>query len=301
MISLQISRGRFLALAIFFGTLQTLVSNQVRAQATTPPGTIARTAPAVDPAADVVCEHLMADYILRQQKIESTTIDAAIQLIAARSRGGYWQTVYKHFQNSEINNNGFTPSRNLLRILTIILARDGGVRWSQGHRSDKPIASILTVTLPAEVLDTIIDRARKADRLQIDSYVFAVATAYDPRSKPFLLDVWRGRLPNETTGPTSVTGPKSDPPPPASPPRIISAAARLNAAIGLANLGEREALAWLVETEFADSAIHEARLRALSDLTGQPQQPRENWRAWWQQNPVPDRFEPKAQAHLISR
>lgn len=301
----SLCRGvRGFAVAMLFGA-ELFVANQVCAQEAGPPGVIgpmAPSAPPIDHAADMVCERLMQDYILRQVKIESTTVDAAIELVAARSKAGYWRVVYEQFQKSEINNRSFTPSGNLLKILTKILASDGRERWVAKHpelKKNRALAS--QIFLPPEVLDTIIERARKADQWQFDAYVFAVGIAYDPRSKPFLREVRHGRLASEAAGPGYGTAnPKANLSPPTARPRIISAVARLNAAIALANLGERDELAWLIETEFADSNIHEARLRALAELTGLPRQPLENWRAWWQHNPFPDRFEPKAQANLIS-
>jgi hypothetical protein len=296
-VRLQFSRGRIFALEILLGAIQAFVSNQALAQATTPPGTIARTAPValpVDPAHDIVCEQLMADYILRGGKIQGDTVDAAIVIIASRAERGYWRTVFKHFQESQDNNlQAFSPSPNLLRILTKMLWRDGRARWLLSHPEElKQSAWAPSIVLPAEVIDTIIARAKIANRQQFDNYVVAIMAAHDARSKPFLLDVLNDKLP------------------PVNGQPVVTPSAQFHAAVGLANLGERAGVEWLVNTPGSADVgyvphirvpggnLHEARLRALSDLTGQPYQPLEKWQAWWKTSPLPDPFEPKSAVQL---
>ena len=182
---------------------------------------------------DIVCQQLMQDYILRGGKMETAPIDAAIVLIASRSRGGYWREVVKQFEESPIEGRShpFTPSTNLLKILTRILQRDGSARWLSRHPDELgQMASPPSVTLPPQVLETIIDRAKRVNLAHFNRYVVAVVAAHDARSTEFLLDVLKGDFPR-------VDG-----------QQVVGSDSQFHAAVGLANLGHTVGLEWLLHS-----------------------------------------------------
>jgi len=240
--------------------------------------------PAADRPTDVVCETLMADYILRVGKIESDTVNAAIELIAARGRNnGYWQTVLDHFRNRDPNDQS-SGSPNLLAILTKMLEVDGHARWLRSRPEElKTSAWVADVRLSPAVLESIIAKAQVASRFQFDRYVQAVVAAHDDRAKDFLLGVLNRRA--NGGGANSF-------------PIAADQEVEFHAAAGLANLGHRAGVAWLVAAPLGDTPMLEKRIHALQDLTGLKYKTFEQWQAWWQTNPLPDPFKPQARVLL---
>ena len=243
--------------------------------------------PAVDRSADVVCETLMADYILRVGKIESDTVNAAIELIAARGRNnGYWQTVLDEFRKSDPSDSQ-SPSPNLLAILTEMLAVDGHARWLRSRPEElKTSAWAADVRLSPAVLEAILAKAPAAARFQFDRYVQAVVAAHDDRAKEFLLGVLNRRADGRAADSFPIAGDQE---------------VEFHAAAGLANLGHRPGMAWLVEAPLGDTPMLEKRIHALQDLTGLKYKTFEEWRAWWQTNPLPDPFAPTSRVRSHDR
>jgi hypothetical protein len=136
-------------------------------------------------------------------------------------------------------------------------------------------------------------RARKVDRRQLDPLVIAVVAAHEGRTRDFLLEVIHGDV-----------GAALDRPSPAgavAPERNLNDGASFYAAVGLANLGDPAGFQWLLGDHLGDTPDLQARLLALSELTGEPNRSLEEWRVWWRENASGDRFEPKSRARLRHR
>ena len=244
-------------------------------------------APPQPTAVDPVCETLLADYILRVVKIDSDTVEAAVTLVAARGRqNGYWQTVLVHFRASDPNDQ-LSGSPNLLAILTKMLAIDGNARWLRSRPEELKTSALgADVKLPAEVLDAVIVQAPQAPRVRFDRYVRAVVAAHDPRADEFLTSVLHGQANGAAAN---------------APAFGVQEESKFHAACGLANLGHRAGVAWLVEAPLRDTPMLNERIRALQDLTGLEFTKFEQWQAWWRTEPLSEPFKPRARVNWQSR
>jgi hypothetical protein len=273
------------------------------------------------PPGDVLCEKLLDEYILRRGKIESANIDAAIQLIASRGReNGFWRVVVDHFQQTPVNDSDY-----LLEILTKMLQRDGYARWLHSHPEElKRSAWVPNVALPSSVIDTIMTRAKQADRLDLDDYVLAVVAAHDPRTRDFLLAILNHRAKRAAGDLFGTKTTAKDVTTPANPgAKAASFSVRADdpllddsqfyAAVGLAELGDVAGLRWLVDANpdiggsFQPNGGHfdargddlQSRALALADLTGQPFETIKEAQTWWAANrPAAGEFTPKARVRL---
>jgi hypothetical protein len=219
---------------------------------------------------DLVCEALLREYVFNTGKIESRSVNAATDLLATRGRSKeFWRVVLRHFKEAGAKDRGLQSSR-LLTVLTIMLEYDGRARWLLARPDElRQSAWVPEIKLSEDVLDTIIERARAADRSQLDAHVIAVVVAHDPRAKAFLKTILEAN------------------------DQRIDQGTRFHAAVGLAELGETDGFRWLVEANPSGevwSAPHleartggclESRVHALNDLTGLDKTSIEEWQAWW--------------------
>jgi hypothetical protein len=268
-------------------------------------------APQENPS-DVVCERLLNEYILKRGKIESANIEAAIQLIASRGRdNGYWRVVVEHFEQSPVNDSRGSQSQLLLRILTKILQSDGWSRWVRAHPEElKSSQTGAPIRLPVSVIDTIVARAKQADRLNRDDYIIALVAAHDSRTRDFLRGILDRKKDEATKRDLFDTG-EQDASVPGGP---LSDGSRFYAAVGLAELGDLDGVRWLVEAPTdiggslfptyvshvdASGDLLQSRVLALADLTGQPFQTIEEAQSWWATNrPTEKEYKPKARVRL---
>ena len=265
--------------------------------------------------ADAVTEQLFREYVIGRGRIPTASVNAAIELVAARgSNPPFIKTVLAEFEKTcEAGNGARTIKRNLLELLSKMLAVEGGRRWhyedARRTRSGELSAAIVTPTpsldgdqrlyAESEILSHLIARGRQADRHEIDAFVLAVRQAHHPQGEEFLLDVLRNPPDSRGKWPDNVGGTWMD--------------AKFHAAVGLAELGEHAGVEWLIGqsrsndfgvgsmSAFLSRAPHrkaiggnlrESCLHALADLLGQPATDRTApLEAWWTANK--SQFEPK--------
>jgi hypothetical protein len=268
-----------------------------------------------EPAADVVTERLFREYVVGRGRIPTASVNAAIELIAARGiNPPFIKTVLTEFEKScEGGDSARTIRRNLLEMISKMLAAEGSRRWhyeeARHTRSGELSAAIVTpgpspdsdklLYAESEMLSRLIARGRQADRHEIDAFALAVRQAHHPQGKEFLLDVLRNPPDSRGKWPDNVGGAWLD--------------AKFHAAVGLAELGEHVGVEWLIEQSRSNDFgvgsmsvslscaphhkatrgnLRESCLHALADLLGQPATDRTApLVAWWTANK--SRFEPR--------
>lgn len=256
-------------------TLSPLLAATGRAQTPT-------SAPAEPP--DPVCETLFRQYACGG-KINADAREAANLLVAYRGRGnGYWRVVLQTLRETDDEQ----TELSCVRILGKMLAVDGRGReiLEEQRRSGKPYGGQWGgpyVVLDDSVVTTLLERAtRFKDRRdhRIGNYVEALAAARDPRTRAFLLEVLHKQ---SEPGRPDAHAYRSD--------------ARLEAAMGLAQLGVSAGVEWLIQNcerddllslgpklRSADERLGAACIRALDDISGDSpgaRSTRADWQAWW--------------------
>ena len=165
-------------------------------------------APVVDKSAedsvDLMTEQLFRQYVIGRGKIATSEVKAAIELVAARGKSpAFAKTVLTEFEKSCEDQNARAVRRNLLKLMSKMLAREGGQRWRYEHaRRTGEVEPSATTSTPtpspkndkiiyreSNMLERVIARGRQADPLDIDFFVIAVRHAHHPQGKQFLLDV----------------------------------------------------------------------------------------------------------------
>jgi hypothetical protein len=264
-------------------------------------------APAADVVTDkpdVVTDQLFREYVAVNGKIDSSSVDAAIELVATRGvDNGYWRTVLAEFEKTFDTDDNSAVRKNTLSVLSKMLAIDASARWieqcqrveaSPQQRAAPPQAASGVQSVPAsnlgpEVLEQVIARAYEVRHLfDLVDYVVAVRQAHDERGEEFLLDVLRGpqRDDDHWKDPQGGTWPE----------------AQFQAAVALAELGRAEGVEWLIAHTDATGTtlfrvphaktdeLYLACRYALTELTGHQPAPtrgdlqQAQWLAWWQSN-----------------
>ncbi len=251
---------------------------------------------------DATTLELYNQYVARVGKIESDSVRAAIELVAARGHGNpeFREMLRRDFAASRREDNPGYDSRKLLALITAVLERDGGRRWQHeqvkrnGVAAARPLPSADILYQESPLLADVIKYGRKCGRSEIDDFSFAVRQAHHPQGKQFLADVLHNspdagnpfRDADRTKGkwPDNVGGSWDD--------------ARFHAAVGLAELGVEEGIRWLIEharpndfgidgsvDRHAHASTRTGSLRAncnavLSDLSGLPATSDGNPRDW---------------------
>jgi hypothetical protein len=263
----------------------------------TPPGN-----PAPEPI-DATTLELYNRYIAKVGKIESASVQAAIELVAARGSGdGEFRALLRNdFATSRQEDNQSFDSRKLLALITKVLYREGGMRWQLEYekQTGQPGQRVLppgdALYRESPLLTDVIKYGRKCGRSEIDDFVFAVRQAHHPQGKQFLLDVLNN--PSDPGNPFE----GSDKTKGKWPDNIGGGweEARFIAAVGLAELNVEEGVRWLIEHARPDDFGTGAELRkkcnrALHSLSGLQNKGEEfwvDWDTWWRENK--DSFSPR--------
>lgn len=241
---------------------------------------------AQDLQADQVTQHLFEQYVVRQGKINTESIMAATHLVAERGReSGFWKNVLAEFQRDN------PPSEiGCVRVLGKMLAADAAARDALRRQKEtgEVSAGIPRVFLGAEVVAALVERGGKADCFRSDHYAIALARARAPEARGFFQSILRERvLPANPVGRAEV-----------APVRWRhSDSTQFHAAVGLAQLGDAEGIAWLIEhCEFSQGTVTNASpqgaprggdlsaccVEALRQLSKEHQRTsRAEWAAWW--------------------
>ena len=252
---------------------------------------------------DATTKALYAQYISRPGKIETTSVQAAIELVAARGHRDpkFRALLVEDFVRSCKEDKFGNVRRKLLDLVAKVLMRDGGMRWQRneekrtadiGQRALPPDASLYR---ESQLLGHLVEYGRKCNASEIDAFVFAVRQAHHPKGKQFLLDVLHNPSNSDPFGnaakgkwPDNQGGSWRD--------------ARFHAAIGLAELGVKDGVRWLIERARANrfglddsvfchphALAKSGSLRtncdyALRDLSqGDRRRPRDTWDKWWRE------------------
>lgn len=270
-------------------------------------------------AMDPVSKELFENYLVHAFKISSDDVQAAIQLVASRSAG--------HIEAEDVimstleRADNKTVQRNLIAVITKILAKDGAMRWQREleartgetgqaatafQRRGQSGANAADSDAPLRgLLDRVLALGRNADRANIDDFVMALRQSHHPAGKEFLLDVLRNPETGITDGKWSdnIGGTWRD--------------AKFHAAIALAELGDPAGIQWLIaqtDDRFghggevsraphvgpAMKSLRNCCVHALSELSGQPATlTQSEWQHWWSNNQ--SEFVPQRRVSLLVR
>lgn len=265
-----------------------------------------RFALAQEPPPDALTRQLFEQYALGG-KIDSDSRLAAIQLIAARGRyDGFGKHVVTALKSHEPGDgNHRYPEINCLKILGKMLEQDSYARMAiEREQETGEIGAIHPViALGSDVVATLIERGRKADRILVEHYSIALARARVPETREFL----KSLLPVIVATPAPMPADDLFAPRPqrtnrkqVTEPIPVShmPTTQFHAAIGLALLGETAGTDWLVKnstaTEFNQGdvehtvprgqgnrrSISDCCVVALQQLSGQHLTTKEEWGAW---------------------
>jgi hypothetical protein len=258
---------------------------------------------------DATTLELYGQYVAQVGKIESDSVRAAIELVAARGHRvlEFRELLRKDFATSRQEDSQGYDSRKLLALITAVLQRDGGMRWQHeevkrnGFSSPRPLPSGDVLYRESPLLADVIKHGYKCERSEIDGFAFAVRQAHHPQGKPFLLDVlhnssdagspFRGADTTNGKWPDNIGGSWED--------------ARFHAAVGLAELDVEDGIRWLIEhakpNDFGiDGSVNRhphvltrtSSLRAncnavlydLSGLQAKSDGSQRDWDKWWHNN-----------------
>jgi len=258
---------------------------------------------------DATTLELYGQYVARVGKIESSSVQAAIVLVAARGHGvpEFRELLRKDFATSRQEDAQRYDSRKLLALITAVLERDGGIRWQReeekrtGVPQQRVRPSHDDLDRESLLLADVIKYGRECGRSEIDHFTFAVRLAHHPQGKQFLLDVLHNPVDRDnpfdgadtTKGqwPDNVGGGWEE--------------ARFYAAVGLAELGVEDGVRWLIEharpNDFGlDGSVDRhphastrtsslcancnAVLYDLSGLRSQGDGSQQDWDDWWHNN-----------------
>lgn len=182
---------------------------------------------------DEVTRQLFRQY-LTGGKIDSESIHAARHLVAVRGRrNGFWKEILAELQATERRE----AEVNCVTLLGRMLGYDAHSRRIM--ESGEVTALIPSVHLGPEVVDVLLERGLKADRLMVDHYVIALMRANTPEAKEFFLAFLQADAVKEDVfGADSQTPQRRQSRP--MPSTVF------HAAVGLAQLGELDGIDWLV-------------------------------------------------------
>ncbi len=204
---------------------------------------------------DAVTMQLFHNYVISGGKIPTESLNAAIELVAARGgmNARFREILMAEFVKSCEDNNFRNARNNLLKVMQKILASEGAWRWQDEQRQRTGEANQSALAVPtdpqrldaeSEMLNQLIAQGRQSDSSDIDALVIAIRQAHHPEAIPFLLDV--------------LQNPESTAPPIASAEPVTLKSkwadfqggswrdARFHAAVGLAELGEATGVQWLL-------------------------------------------------------
>ena len=236
---------------------------------------------------EIVTQQLFEQYVARNGKINSESVRAATHLVAERGRGtGFWKHVL-----AELKRNNQPSEIGCVRVLGKMLAMDASARNSIRRQKETGEVSTMmqAVYLGPEVVTELLERGRQADRHRIDHYTIALARAQVPQARDFFKSVLRATK-APVINPVRAQAADSAPTGP-----YHSESTRFHAAVGLAQLGDSEGIAWLIANcEFGQGTVTNARpqgsrpgnlsaccLEALRHLSGENSRTsKAEWESW---------------------
>jgi hypothetical protein len=239
-------------------------------------------ADAQNPRPDKLCELLFDAYIARPVKESSTTVMAAAEIVADRGREtGFWRTVLEKLKTNDEHS-----EIGCVRVLGMMLAADAGARDAirlQKETGEFRSAQPPTVYLGPEVVAALIERGQQADRFRIDHYTIALVRARAPETRDFFLSILRAK-----TGPSAAAAVLEN--------LAYRDSTRFHAAVGLAQLGDRDGINWLIAHSEdttgtvsnawpygaqAGGSLGDCCIAALRQLSGERNlTTRAEWEAW---------------------
>jgi hypothetical protein len=247
---------------------------------------VPRLASAQDRPPDEISQLLFDTYLARAGKFNTSTVIAASHIVAERGReSGFWRNVLAELMTGDEHS-----EVHCVRILGNMLATDAAARDTIRRQKEtgETSARIASVNLGPEVVAELLARGQKADRFRIDHYTIALARARVPEARDFFTSILRAEFP-QPQGEDQGTVPAG---------RVYHLqTTRYHAAVGLAQLGERAGVEWLIaHSEDIQGDVSSARpygssrggslgsccvaaLEQLSekrDLTTKAE-----WEAWW--------------------
>jgi hypothetical protein len=204
---------------------------------------------AQDRQPDEVTRALFEQYVARQAKINTESVMAATQLVADRGRTtGFWKVVLAELKSDNPNS-----EIGCIRVLGKMLATDAAARDTIKRQKETGEISawIPSVHLGPEVVAELVKRGEKADRFRIDHYTIALARARVSESSDFFKAILRAE---QSSGPPVQNAIRAPEDRPRGPYHLDST--RFHAAVGLAQLGEREGIDWLVaHSEYTEGTV----------------------------------------------
>ncbi len=145
---------------------------------------------------DSVTLALYNEYIRRTGKIPTASVDAAIELVAARA---HHNPVFRQALSGEIVR-GCDPHKfgemriaKTLALTAKVLSYDGAQRWAleRQQRTGEIGQAVLPpadyLTRPSSLLASVIECGRRSGSTDIDAFVLAVRQAHHAQGKQFLL------------------------------------------------------------------------------------------------------------------
>ena len=229
-------------------------------------------APRRDDYPDDISQQVFDTYIAGRGKINSSTYGAAVHIVAERGRtSGFWKSVLKELQKGEER-----TEAACVHVLGKMLAVDARAR--DVIRREKETGEIgqwkPSVCLGTEVVQELVRRGQRTERVGVDQYAIALARARVAEATEFFRMILRDEI-----------GKGQD-------------SAKFHAAVGLAQLGEADGFVWLIahsdniQGHVGDawpSRMTEPKhlagccVAALRQLSGEKDlQTRMAWESWWE-------------------
>lgn len=234
---------------------------------------------------DPICDALFREYIEQGGKISPSDMQAASNLIVSRGRPkGYGKIVFEGLNT--------VAGRDEIRYIDILgkmLEKDSYSRDAIKAGTTGKMQMAMIIAVPDFVVPALIDRSEKADTYVGDSYVIALARARDERTQDYLMRIMK----------SGDTGQNWD-------------SMKFHAAVGLANMGDKAAVNWLIgctddssgSVSFAwpksisDNSIAASAIAALRVLSGQKNlSTKSEFEDWWKTAEA--RWEPKNGVLLV--
>ena len=220
---------------------------------------------------DPLCQLLFEEYVVGKGKINSSTRTAASHIVAERGRdAGFWRDVLR-----ELRKDDEETEMGCVRVLGKMLEIDAKARdvIRRAETTGEISAWVPSIEVGSEVIEELIARGGKADRLRVDTYAVALARARVPEASAFFRAIIQ-----DDAGKQHMDS------------------AKFHAAVGLAQSGDPAGFQWLIEnssdpTPTVSNAWPERDLMsnldacciaALQDLSGQRDlRTRQDCESWW--------------------
>lgn len=238
---------------------------------------------------DCLCDILYSRFIRGGKKAPTNTVTAAIELLSSSGRlNGYWRIILGELRK------GNRSERRCVTVLGKMLALNAQARailaLPEEERERVAMMPSLALDLDLEVVPELLKRAQEADRFLLDFYAVALTRARDRRAIDFLAGILS---------------------PLERPFRLPST--RFHAAVGLAQLGDKRGVKWLIDHLDENTSVFNAWPSGVADynlgtccagtllsLTQQTNlSSKAAWRAWWDN--AQDSFSPKYSVVLVDR